>query len=57
MKLTTKKGFHVDGAIAGSLQTFMENYDMFNAVSEINECEMPNTHNRGSQEIDPPLIT
>jgi hypothetical protein len=57
VKLTTKKGFHIDGAIDGSLWNLMANCSMINVVSELNEGEMPNTHNIGSRQIDSRLIT
>jgi hypothetical protein len=32
IKLFTKKGFHVDGTIDGSLQTFMQNCGLINVM-------------------------
>jgi hypothetical protein len=56
-KFVTKHGFHVDGSIDGSLHTFMRNYGLFNVITELNEGTSPNTHNRGSQQIDFILAT
>jgi hypothetical protein len=51
-KSVTKHGFHVDGSIDGSLHTFMQNCGLLNVIKELNEGATPNTHNRGSQQID-----
>jgi hypothetical protein len=48
----TKHGFHVDGSIDGSLHSFMRNCGLLNVIKELNEGTPPNTHNRGSQQID-----
>jgi hypothetical protein len=52
VKFVYKRGFHVDGSINGSLHTFMRNCGLLNVIKEINEVTTPNTHNRGSQQID-----
>jgi hypothetical protein len=56
-KFITKKGFHVDGSIYGSLQTFIQNYGLINVLRRMHEGFVPNTHARGSSQIDFPLIT
>jgi hypothetical protein len=48
----TKHGLHVDGSIDGSLHTLMRNCGLLNVIKELNESTTPNTHNRGSQQID-----
>jgi hypothetical protein len=48
----TKQGFHVDGSIDASLHTFKRNCGLINVIKELNEGTAPNTHNRGSQQID-----
>jgi hypothetical protein len=53
----TKHGFHVDGNIDGSLHTFMRSCGLINVIKELNEGTPPNTHNRGSQQIDFVLAT
>jgi hypothetical protein len=35
IKLVTKKGFHVDGTIDGSLQTFMQNCGLTNILHKM----------------------
>jgi hypothetical protein len=50
-KFVIYKGFHVDGSIDGSLQIFIQNCGLINVFI------LPNTHARGSTEIDFPLIT
>jgi cytoskeletal protein CcmA (bactofilin family) len=57
IKLVTKKGFHVDGTIDGSLHTFMRNCGFTNILRQMHECVVPNTHARGSVQIDFPLLT
>jgi hypothetical protein len=52
VKSVTKHGFHVDGSIDGSLHTFMRNCGLLNVIKELNEGSTPNTHNRGSQQIN-----
>jgi hypothetical protein len=57
IKLVTKKGFHVDGAIDGYLQSFMQNYGLINVLRQMHEGVAPSTHARGSVQIDFPFIT
>jgi hypothetical protein len=56
-KFVTQKGFHVDGSIDGSLQSFIQNCGLINVLRLMYECVVPNTHERGSVQIDFPLIT
>jgi hypothetical protein len=56
-KFMTKHGFRVDGSIDGSLYTFMRNCGLLNVIKELNEGTTPNTHNRGSQQIEFMLAT
>jgi hypothetical protein len=53
----TQKGFHVDGSIDGSLQSFIQNCGMIDVLRRMNEGVVPTTHTRGSVQIDFPLIT
>jgi hypothetical protein len=53
----TKKGFHVDGTIDGSLQSCMQNCGLVNILRHMHEGVVPNTHARGSVQIDFPLLT
>jgi hypothetical protein len=53
----TQKGFHVDVAIDGSLQTFMRNCGLTNILRQMNEGVVHNTHARGSLQIEFPLLT
>jgi hypothetical protein len=57
IKLVTKKGFHVDGTIDGSLKIFMQNCGSVNILRQMHEGVLPNTHVRGSVQLDFPLIT
>jgi cytoskeletal protein CcmA (bactofilin family) len=57
IKLVMKKGFHVDGTIDGSLQTFMQNCGVTNILRQMHECVVPNTHAQGSVQIDFLLLT
>jgi hypothetical protein len=57
IKCGTKKGFHVDGSIDGSLQSFMQNCGLINVLWQIHEGVVSNTHARGSVQIDFPLIS
>jgi hypothetical protein len=57
IKLVMKKGFHVDGTIDGSLQSFIQNCGLVNILRQMHEGVVPNTHTRGSVQIDFPLIT
>jgi hypothetical protein len=53
----TSKHFHVDGSIDGSLHTFMGNCRLRNALREFHGGVVPNTHMRGSKQIDFVLTT
>jgi hypothetical protein len=57
IKLVMKKGFHLDGTIDGSLQTFMQNCGLTNILRQMHEGIVPNTHARGSVQIDSPFLT
>jgi hypothetical protein len=46
-KFVTKKVFHVDGSIDGSLQSFIQNYGLINVLRRMYEGVVPNTHARG----------
>jgi hypothetical protein len=46
----------VDGSIDGNLQTFMRNCGLTNILRQIHEGVVPNTHERGSVQIDLPLL-
>jgi hypothetical protein len=54
---TTSKYFHVDGSIDGSLHTFMGSIGLRNALREFHGGVVPNTHTRGSKQIDFVLTT
>jgi hypothetical protein len=56
-KFVTNKGFHVDGSIDGSLQSFIHNCGLINVLRRRHEGVVPNTHARGSAQIDFTLIT
>jgi hypothetical protein len=56
-KFVTQKGFHVDGSIDRSLQSFIQNCGLNNVLRLMYECVVPNTQARGSAQIDFPLIT
>jgi hypothetical protein len=53
----TRNYFHVDGSIDGSLQTFMGNCGLRNALREFHGGVVPNTHMRGSKQIEFVLTT
>jgi hypothetical protein len=53
--LAVFKGFHVDGSIDGSIQTFMSKCGLYNAMTLMHDGVVPNTHMRGSSQIDFPL--
>jgi hypothetical protein len=57
IKLVKKKGFYVDGIIDRYLQSFVQNCCLINILRQIHEGVVPNTHARGSLQIDFPLIT
>jgi hypothetical protein len=52
-----KGGFHVDGSIDGSLCNFMANCGLTNALTDVHSEQVPNTHVRGSKQIDFALVT
>jgi hypothetical protein len=56
-KIRTKQGFHVDGSIDGSIQTFMSNCGLDNVITLMHDGVVPNTHMRGSSQIDFPLTS
>jgi hypothetical protein len=56
-KFVTQKGFHVDGSIDGSLQSFIQNRGLINVLRRMYEGVVPKTHARVSAQIDFPLIT
>jgi hypothetical protein len=56
-KFVTQKGFHVDGYIDVYLQSFIMNCGLIDVLSRMYEGVVPNTHARGSVQIDFPLIT
>jgi hypothetical protein len=47
-KFVTKKGFHVDGSIDGSLQSFIQNCGLINVLRRMHKGGVPTTHARGS---------
>jgi hypothetical protein len=51
-QLVTKNGFHMDGNHNESVGTMMANCGLINAIKELNEGGLPNTHNRGTRQID-----
>jgi hypothetical protein len=53
----TKSGFHANGSIDGSLRTFMSNCGLTNALTDVHLEQVPNTHVRGSKQIDFDLVT
>jgi hypothetical protein len=52
-----KSRFHVVGSIDGSLRTFMVNGGLTNALTDVHSEQVPNTHVRGSNQIDFALVT
>jgi hypothetical protein len=48
----TAHGFHVNGSIDGSIQTFMSKCGLDNAITLMHDGVVPNTHMRGSSQID-----
>jgi hypothetical protein len=59
-KCKSDKGFHIDGSIDGSIATYTQNCGMSNILSERHAesgAEIPNTHLRGSKQIDFVLTT
>jgi hypothetical protein len=57
VQLVTKNGFHVDGHHNRSLGTMKDNCGLINAIKELNDGGLPNTHNRGTGQIDFVLCT
>jgi hypothetical protein len=53
----TRNGFHVDGSIDGSIHTFMDNCGLTNVLMDVHAEQVPNTHVRGSKQIDFNLVT
>jgi hypothetical protein len=54
------KGFHIDGSIDGSIATYTQNCCLSNILSERHAesgADIPNTHLRGSKQIDFVLTT
>jgi hypothetical protein len=59
-KYKSDKGFHIDGSINGSNTTYTHNCGMSNTLSERHAetgTAIPNTHLRGSKQIDCVLTT
>jgi hypothetical protein len=56
-KFRTAQGFHVDGSIDGSIQNFMSKCGLDNAITLMHDGVVPNTHMRGSSQIDFPLTS
>jgi hypothetical protein len=59
-KYKSYKGFHIDGSIDGSIATYTQNCGLSNILSERHAesgAYIPNTHLRGSKQIDFVLTT
>jgi hypothetical protein len=59
-KYKSENGFHIDGSIDGSVATYIENCGLSNILAERHaesEAEIPNTHLRGSKQIEFVLAT
>jgi hypothetical protein len=59
-KYKSDNGFHIDDSIDGSIATYTQNCGMSNILSERHAesgAEIPNTHLRGSEQIDFMLTT
>jgi hypothetical protein len=59
-KYKSDKGFHIDGSINGSIATYTRNCGLSNTLSERHAetgTSIPNTHLRGSKQIDLALAT
>jgi hypothetical protein len=52
----TKSIFHVDGSIDGSLSNFMVSCGLTNALTDVHSEQVPNTHVRGSKQINFALV-
>jgi hypothetical protein len=53
-KFRTAHSFHVDGSIDGSIKTFMSKFGLDHAIAVMHDVVVPNTHMRGSSQIDFP---
>jgi hypothetical protein len=51
VQLVTKNGFHVYGHHNGFLGSMIANCGLINAVKELNDGDIPNTHIRGTRQI------
>jgi hypothetical protein len=54
-KYKSDKGFHIDGSIDGSIATYIRNCGLSNILSKRHTesgADIPNTHLRGSEQID-----
>jgi hypothetical protein len=59
-KYKSDKVFHIDGSINGSIATYTHNCGLSNILSERHPesgTDIPNTHLRGSKQIDFVLMT
>jgi hypothetical protein len=57
-QFTSTLGFNIDGTLDGSLKTFITNCVLINVVASKQPGQpVPNTHNRGSKQIDFMLAT
>jgi hypothetical protein len=59
-KYKSDKGFHIDGSIDGSITTYTQNCGLSNILSKRHAksgADIPNTHLRGSTQIDFMLTT
>jgi hypothetical protein len=57
VQLITKNGFHVNGRHNGSVGTMMANCGLINTIKELTEGDLPNTHTRGTRQIEFVLCT
>jgi hypothetical protein len=56
----TNNGFHIDGLIYGAITTYIQNCGLINILAKHHaalDAEIPNTHLRGSKQIDFVLAT
>jgi hypothetical protein len=51
IKLVTKQGFHVDGTIDRSLQSFMQNCGLINILRQMHKGVVPNTYSRLAEHV------
>jgi hypothetical protein len=59
-KYKSENGFHIDGLIDGSITTYTQNCGLSNILTDRHAepgAEIPNTHLRGSKQIDFVLVT